>query len=368
MPKVVATNGALVTTKRASTSSIKSQREILATKKDPKAFEQPPRMTRNRRSRDMTKYCHFHEDHGYETNQCQELRHQIEEAIKSGQLAHLVKGIKNGKAKAFDTQLVIIRVRISGRQVKRVYMDSGRSCKVIYEHCFLKLNPSIRSLKVDFKTSLVGFSGEHSWPLGEVPLEVYVEESPYTRTESMNFVIVSISAVLLAKREKRHVPIYFIGRVLQGAEFNYPELEKLILALVHAARRLQKYFQDDPIRVLTDKPIKQILVRPVKSGRIAKWANELGEHDIVFKGRNSVKGQILADFLAETPSIEEKDIETKKPETTNEALNSRSTWKLYTGGASSFDGYGMSLTLVSPERKKYKYTLRFKFETTNNEA
>nr|GEY34796.1 reverse transcriptase domain-containing protein [Tanacetum cinerariifolium] len=34
-----------------------------------------------------------------------ELRHHIKEAVKSGQLAHLVKGIKKGKAKASDTQL-----------------------------------------------------------------------------------------------------------------------------------------------------------------------------------------------------------------------------------------------------------------------
>ncbi|GKC74023.1 hypothetical protein Tco_1119906, partial [Tanacetum coccineum] len=32
-------------------------------------------------------------------------KHQIEEAVKSGQLAHLVKGIKKGKAKVSDTQL-----------------------------------------------------------------------------------------------------------------------------------------------------------------------------------------------------------------------------------------------------------------------
>ncbi|GJU23035.1 hypothetical protein Tco_1156377 [Tanacetum coccineum] len=62
-------------------------------------------MVGNKRSRDMSKYFHFCEDHRHETNQCQELRHQIEEAIKSGQLAHLVKGIKKGKAKIFDTQL-----------------------------------------------------------------------------------------------------------------------------------------------------------------------------------------------------------------------------------------------------------------------
>nr|GEY55723.1 reverse transcriptase domain-containing protein [Tanacetum cinerariifolium] len=83
----------------------KSQMEILATEKAAKAFEQPHRMVWSRRSRDMFKYCHFHEDHGHETNQCRELRHQIKEAVKSGQLAHLVKCIKKGNAKASDTQL-----------------------------------------------------------------------------------------------------------------------------------------------------------------------------------------------------------------------------------------------------------------------
>nr|GEW03326.1 hypothetical protein [Tanacetum cinerariifolium] len=63
-------------------------------------FEQPPCMLGHRRSRDTTKYFHFHEDHGYETNDCRELRHHIEEAVKLGQLSHLVKGIKKGKSES----------------------------------------------------------------------------------------------------------------------------------------------------------------------------------------------------------------------------------------------------------------------------
>ncbi|GJR38924.1 reverse transcriptase domain-containing protein [Tanacetum coccineum] len=106
----------------------------------------------------------------------------------------------------------------------------------------------------------------------------------------------SISAALMAEIGKRQVPVYFVNRTMQGAELEYPELEKLILALVYAARRLRRYFQAHPIQVLSDKPIKQILARPEKSRRIAKWAIELG-HEIEFKGRNLVKGQILADFL-----------------------------------------------------------------------
>ncbi|GJS98563.1 reverse transcriptase domain-containing protein [Tanacetum coccineum] len=151
-----------------------------------------------------------------------------------------------------------------------------------------------------------------------------------------------------------------------GVELEYPELEKLILALVYAARKLRRYFQAYLIQVLSDKLIKQILVRPEKSGRIVKWAIELGEHEIEFKGRNSVKEHILADFLAETPLKEEegaKDEEAKRKET-----EPKKAWKLFTDGASSSDGSGAGLILVSPEGKEYTYALMFKFKTTNNEA
>nr|GEU43347.1 hypothetical protein [Tanacetum cinerariifolium] len=53
----------------------------------------------------------------------------------------------------------------------------------------------------------------------------------------------SIRAALFTRKEGEKVPICFLSRVLQGAEFDYPTLEKLILALVHAARRPQRYFQ-----------------------------------------------------------------------------------------------------------------------------
>ncbi|GJW54397.1 hypothetical protein Tco_0098482 [Tanacetum coccineum] len=83
-----------------------SPREILATKKVAKTFEQPPCLVGSRRSRDMSKYCHFYEDHEHDTNQCRE-RHPIKEAVKSGKLAHLVKGIKKVRAKDSDTQLYV---------------------------------------------------------------------------------------------------------------------------------------------------------------------------------------------------------------------------------------------------------------------
>ncbi|GKB22332.1 hypothetical protein Tco_0856255 [Tanacetum coccineum] len=52
----------------------KSPGEILAIEKAARSFKQPPRMFGSRRSRDMSKYYHFHEDHGHDTNDCRQLR------------------------------------------------------------------------------------------------------------------------------------------------------------------------------------------------------------------------------------------------------------------------------------------------------
>nr|GEV81811.1 reverse transcriptase domain-containing protein [Tanacetum cinerariifolium] len=52
----------------------------------------------------------------------------------------------------------------------------------------------------------------------------------------------------------------------------------------------------------------------------------------------------------------------------NEDLDPKNTWMLYTDEASSSDGFEAGLILVNPKGRKYTYTLRFKFETTNNEV
>ncbi|GJT43140.1 reverse transcriptase domain-containing protein [Tanacetum coccineum] len=129
-----------------------------------------------------------------------------------------------------------------------------------------------------------------------------------------------------------------------GAEINYPALEKLILALVHTAKRLRRYFQAHTVTVLTDLPIKQKLTKLEKSGRVAKLAIELGEHDIMFRKRGDDKKEMAKDFLIEVP------FEDKRKETGGKKTRSA------------------RLMLIDPEGKEYTYALRFEFETTNNEA
>ncbi|GJV67214.1 reverse transcriptase domain-containing protein [Tanacetum coccineum] len=78
----------------------------------------------------------------------------------------------------------------------------------------------------------------------------------------------AVGAVLMTERDTVQMPIYFISRALQGPELNYTPMEKLVLALDFVAKRLQRYFQDHPIAVITDQPIKQIISRPDVAGRL----------------------------------------------------------------------------------------------------
>ncbi|GKD21315.1 reverse transcriptase domain-containing protein [Tanacetum coccineum] len=103
------------------------------------------------------------------------------------------------------------------------------------------------------------------------------------------------------------MPIYFVNRALRGPELNYTSMEKLVLALVHASKRLKGYFQAHPIIVITDQPIQQILSRSKVVGRLQKWSIKLGEYAIHCRTRVSVKGQILADFIVESPKEDSLD-------------------------------------------------------------
>lgn len=74
-------------------------------------------------------------------------------------------------------------------------------------------------------------------------------------------------------------------------EQRYTTSEKLILALIHATRRLRKYFKDHPIRVLTDKPFERALLNPDGTRRMVKWAKEFEEYDIEYGENDPFEGQ-----------------------------------------------------------------------------
>ncbi|GJZ81611.1 reverse transcriptase domain-containing protein [Tanacetum coccineum] len=172
----------------------------------------------------------------------------------------------------------------------------------------------------------------------------------------------TVSAVLMTEREAKQMPIYFVSRALRGPEINYTSMEKLVLALVHASKRLKRYFQAHPIIVIMDQPIQQVLSRPEVAGRLQKWSIELGDYAIHYRPRVSVKGQILANFIV-------KRLEEDSPDTLMEIEEELpKLWILFMDGSSCTDGSRAGLILTKPEEIEFTYALRFRFDTTNNEA
>ncbi|GKE18601.1 reverse transcriptase domain-containing protein, partial [Tanacetum coccineum] len=171
-----------------------------------------------------------------------------------------------------------------------------------------------------------------------------------------------ISAVLMTERDEKQIPIYFVSRALRGPEINYTLMEKLVLALVSASKQLKRYFRAHTFIVITDQPIKQMLSNPEVIGRLLKWNFELGEHDIQYRPRTSVKGQILSDFIVERPEDNSEDT------LMEDAKELPDPWTLFTDGSSSAYGSGARLILTNPAGMKFTYALRFRFDATNNEA
>ncbi|GKA03816.1 hypothetical protein Tco_0676597 [Tanacetum coccineum] len=84
----------------------KTPKEILAIEDGKGIFTPLPPMPGSPESRNKNKYCDFHGDKGYNTDNCLHLKRQIKEAVKSRHLAHLVKEIKQGSNKASTSKPV----------------------------------------------------------------------------------------------------------------------------------------------------------------------------------------------------------------------------------------------------------------------
>ncbi|GJT40050.1 reverse transcriptase domain-containing protein [Tanacetum coccineum] len=195
--------------------------------------------------------------------------------------------------------------------------------------------------------------------ISELPMLV----APRPKEELIMYLSASqgaVGAVMMTERDSIHTLVYFVSRALQGPELNYTPMEKLVLALVFAAKRLRRYFQAHPIAVIMDQPIRQVMSRPKVVGRLQKWSIMLGEQNITYRPRTSVKGQILADFLVDKP--EEASTDMSKKEAPQEP------WTLFTDGSSCIDGLGAGLILTSPEGAEFTYALRLQFTASNNEA
>lgn len=122
------------------------------------------------------------------------------------------------------------------------------------------------------------------------------------------YIVVTLHAeslVLVRVEEGIQKPVYYVSKSLQEAEVWYLPLEKAILAIIHAMKKLPHYFQAHTIVILAQLPLQALLHRSNYTGRVTKWRTMLSTFDIRYLPRTVVKGQVLAYLVAEF--IEEQE-------------------------------------------------------------
>jgi hypothetical protein len=131
--------------------------------------------------------------------------------------------------------------------------------------------------------------------------------------------------------------VYFISEVLGPSKMKYPQVQKLLYVVLLTAHKLRHYFDDHKVIVVTGFPIGDILHNKEAIGRIAKWACELGAHDIEFRPRTAIKTQALVDFVSEWTEHQVLD----NPQATK-------VWRMYFDGSLKLQGAGAGILFIAP--------------------
>ncbi|PKI68911.1 hypothetical protein CRG98_010704 [Punica granatum] len=137
-------------------------------------------------------------------------------------------------------------------------------------------------------------------------------------------------------------------------------------------QRLRQYTLYHTIRLLSKAdPLRYLLDSPSSMRNIVKWRCQLTEYDIEYVPCTSIKGQAIADHLAEF-SIDDNtpinmDFSDEGILQIGEAKE-EPTWKMYFDGAVNSVGSGVGAVLISPDGRHYPVAAKVDFSCTNNVA
>ncbi|KAK3037243.1 hypothetical protein RJ639_030136 [Escallonia herrerae] len=326
----------------------------------------------------------------------------------AGTINTISGGLAAGDSKDVKTlhdDPLVITIKAGNFDVKRVLVNNGSSAEVLFYNAFKKMNISTDRLrKMDMP--LYGFSNQPVTVEGIIALPVAISTPPMQANFLLDFVVVK--AVMSTYHLKMKFPTELgVGEVKEDqttARQCYMALcqsknkEALIIEDLREDTKMQRgdlveelvsievYPRKENKTVRIDSNLNEdtklelvnllrtyadvfawtaanmpgIDPEPRGIRKLVNWSVELGEFDIQYKPRTTIKAQVLADFIVECTSLEDPPqlviFEVPDP------------WNLYVDGSSAIGSSGARIILISPEGFVVEYALRFGFQVSNNEA
>jgi ribonuclease HI len=174
--------------------------------------------------------------------------------------------------------------------------------------------------------------------------------------------------------------LYYLSRMMVGAEHGHSPIENYFLALIFAVKKLRHYMLVHKV-VLISKvdPLKYLMTQPILMGILAKWSIILTEFDITYMPQKTIKGQALTDFLAAHPIQDNSPLKCDfSDEETLHTEEGNPIWELYFDGASSIRPIAgprvptirvsTGLVFVTPKGGRVRHSLAPTEPCANNEA
>jgi hypothetical protein len=150
-----------------------------------------------------------------------------------------------------------------------------------------------------------------------------------------------------------------VSQCLLDAETQYVFMEKHCLSLYYACSKFRHYILSSSCIVMCQYDvIKHVLLKPILSGRMGKWAYALVEYDLAYEPLRLMKGQVVADFIFDHTVEVDHLI----------SLVQLSPWRLYFDDSVCAKGQGDGCVIVSPSGVDIDLYVRLEFACTNNQV
>ncbi|KAL2461595.1 reverse transcriptase [Abeliophyllum distichum] len=170
------------------------------------------------------RYCRYHRSAGHDTDDCRDLKGEIERLIRRGHLKEFVARPPGGgelsqpqgrieqppppqpgREKFFFSEedashvlqphsdALVITMPVSGVNIHRTLVDNGSSVNVLYLRTFKQTDIDARHVR-PFLKALQGFTGDYVDPKGQISLVVELGLPPCHRRIIADFVIVDLQS------------------------------------------------------------------------------------------------------------------------------------------------------------------------------